>query len=318
MICRLTGMDVTNASMYDGATALAEAVLMACRARGLDRFAVSEGVNGAYLEVLRTYAWASSLEMEVVPVREGITDAGWFEGRAGNEFAACVFQSPNRYGLIEDARMLSAAAHEKGAYSIQTATEALSLALLARPGDCGVDIFAGEGQSFGNYPGFGGPLLGLLAAKKDFLRRMPGRLVGRTTDEKGREAFVLTLQAREQHIRREKATSNICSNEGLCALRAVIYLSLLGDNLRQLARLNHARASLLLRLLEAKGARRVFSGPFFNEFCVEIPDAETFRRLAADSGMLAGTAVAGMGNVLLMCATECTSPAQIERLAALL
>ncbi|HPA74056.1 MAG TPA: aminomethyl-transferring glycine dehydrogenase subunit GcvPA, partial [Spirochaetota bacterium] len=228
MICRFTALDVANASLYDGATATAEAVLMSLRSGDKNRVVVSDAVHPHYRALLRTYLWANGVELVEISSNGGITAPGDAAAALDADTAALVVQSPNFFGCIEDVAAHAAKAHAAKAHLIQVITEPLSLGLLKKPGEMGVDIACGEAQSLGNYVGFGGPMLGFMAAKAEFMRRMPGRLVGRTVDEQGREAYVLTLQTREQHIRRERATSNICSNEGLCALRAVIYLSMLG------------------------------------------------------------------------------------------
>ena len=219
-ICRLTGMDVANASMYDGATALAEAVLMSVHASGKRTVVAADTLHPHYRAVLDTYCGANGIEVRTVR-----NDAGVMGTPAGDVLdgaSAVIIQNPNFFGCVEDVAALASAARAAKAHGIVVVTEPHSLGLLAPPGKLGADIVCGEAQSFGNPAGFGGPALGMLAAKSEFMRRMPGRLVGRTVDAAGAEAYALTLQTREQHIRREKATSNICTNQGLCALRAVI------------------------------------------------------------------------------------------------
>ncbi|MGL4369572.1 MAG: aminomethyl-transferring glycine dehydrogenase subunit GcvPA, partial [Spirochaetota bacterium] len=270
MICRLTGMDIANASMYDGATSLAEAVLMTVRANCRKKILLCDDLHPHYRELLSTYAWAHGLELITQKNSDGVFSPGGCASACDETVSAVIVQNPNFFGCLCDIKALSCAAHAQGAFLIYTVTEPLSLALLKPPGELGADIVCGEGQSFGNPAGFGGPCLGILAAKDFFTRKMPGRLVGKTADSGGKEAYVLTLQTREQHIRREKATSNICSNEGLCALRAAIYLSLAGKNLRPLAQLNHAMTSYLKTRLSEKGILPVFSAPFFNECAVRV------------------------------------------------
>ena len=320
MICELTGMEVANASMYDGATSLAESVLMAVRAKKRDRVIVSRAVHPHYRQVLRTYCDAGDIRYEEAAFENGTTQPGEIDRLMDETTGAVVTQSPNFFGLIEDTASLSAAAGRGGAYSIAVVTEAMSLGLLKPPGKCGADIVCGEAQSFGSYPGFGGPQLGFLAVRGDLMRKIPGRLVGRSVDTDGREAYVLTLQTREQHIRRERATSNICTNEGLMALRSVIYLGLLGPRLRELALLNHRLASRLRQGLIQAGMSPVWEGPFFNEFAVRCPDIEGFSARMKEMGYIPGL---GLGqyydeysDCILFCATELLTPEEIDTLAA--
>lgn len=321
MICRLTGMDVANASLYDGASSLAEAVLLAVRTNNRRKVIICDSLHPSYREVLATYAWANDLTVETLKNNDGIFEA---DGSAAVDeaTAAVVVQNPNFFGCIEDAAKTAAIAHAHGALLIYVTAEPLSLGLLKKPGDCGADIVCGEAQGFGNPVGFGGPCLGLLAAKESFVRKMPGRLVGKTVDADGKEAYVLTLQTREQHIRRERATSNICTNEGLCALRAVIYLALAGNNLRPLAQLNHDLASYLKTRLSGKGFHPLFSRPFFNEFAVKIPSAEKVITACAERGFSFGVNLGRWypdyeGCVLLNC-TELNTPEQIDELVSIL
>jgi glycine dehydrogenase subunit 1 len=322
MICRLTGLDVANASMYDGATATAEAVLMSLRSGDKKNVVISGAVHPHYREVLRTYLWANGVELREAPAADGVTDAGGLSQIVDGGTAAVVVQSPNFFGCIEDMAALAGTAHAAKAHIIQVITEPLSLGLLKKPGELGVDIACGEAQGFGNYMGFGGPMLGFMAAKAEFMRRMPGRFVGRTVDEDGKEAYVLTLQTREQHIRRERATSNICTNQGLCALRAVIYLALLGDRVRDLAALNHRLAAWLRHRLGEKGFHGVFSAPYFNEFVVHVDGAKRLRDRLRGDGFQIGLALEdyypSMKDCLLVCATELNSPEEIDRLLSVL
>ncbi len=322
MIRRLTGMDVANASMYDGATALAEAVLMCTRTAGRSSVLVCDSVHPHYREVLATYAWANGLGLHTCPATGGTADADTAAALVGTDVAAVVIQSPNFFGCIEDVAAVASAAHTAGAFCICVVTEPLSLGLLQAPGSIGADIVCGEGQPFGNPVGFGGPLLGLLAAKKKFLRKMPGRLVGKTVDADGGEAYVLTLQTREQHIRRDKATSNICTNQGLCALRAAVYLSLAGGKLQELARLNHLLAGRLRSGLSQAGCELLFERPYFNEFAVRVPDARALQKKMREQGFLFGVCLGDYykdrDDALLLCCTELLAPADIDRALACL
>lgn len=322
MICRLTGMDVANASMYDGATALAEAVLMSVRSNGKNRALLCDSLHPHYRQVLKTYAWANDIHIVESKSSGGTWDIEKLKAEITGDTGALIAQNPNFFGCLEDVKALADAAHAVKANLIAVVTEPLSLGLLKAPGGLGADIVCGEGQAFGNPVGFGGPLLGLLAAKDEFLRKMPGRLVGRTLDAEGKEAYVLTLQTREQHIRRERATSNICSNEGLCALRAVIYLGLLGNRIRDLARVNHLLAGYLKNGLREKGFKAMFDRPYFNEFIVRCKNAkaitERLRENGFAMGLTLGDQYGGMEDCVLVCCTEMNSPRDIDEFLALL
>ncbi|MCX8123102.1 MAG: aminomethyl-transferring glycine dehydrogenase subunit GcvPA [Spirochaetes bacterium] len=321
-MCRLTGMDIANASMYDGATALAEAVLMAVRTTKKNKVLCSATVHPHYREVLATYAWGSDIVLQIVPYNNGITNLQELSHKIQNDVACVIVQSPNFFGVIEDVSKVSEIAHAHAALCIVTFTEAVSLGLLKSPGECGADIVCGEGQSLGNYPACGGPLLGVLACKKEFMRTIPGRLIGKTVDEQGREAYVMTLQTREQHIRRERATSNICTNEGLCALRATIYLSVVGNKLFDIAKLNHAVASYCLEQLVQLGYQRVFDAPFFNEFVIKINNAKDVRSRLIDHGYALGilldTYYPELSDCLLITTTECITKNDVDALVTLL
>ena len=231
LICQLTGMDISNASLYDGATSLAEAVLMSVRTNNKAKVVISDAVHPHYREVLDTYAWANDIEVKVNKSQQGITGPSSISSDLDDGVSAVIIQSPNFFGTIEDVEEFSKLLKDKKIFLIQVVADTISLGLLKRPAEMGVDIVCGEAMSFGNPTGFGGPCLGFVACQKNFMRRMPGRLIGKTTDSAGKPCFVLTLQTREQHIRRERATSNICTNQGLCALRAVIYMSSVGTKL---------------------------------------------------------------------------------------
>ena len=320
MICGLTGLEVANASMYDGASATAEAALMAMRATRRSRVVVAEGLHPHYREVLDTYL--DGLKAEVVTAPRGEDGRTAPPGALVDDATACVIvQQPNFLGTVEDLRSLSAAAKEHGALLVVTVSEALSLALLAAPGDCGADIVCGEAQSFGVPMSLGGPHLGFMATRKKLVRQLPGRLVGQTLDSEGRRGFVLTLSTREQHIRRERATSNICTNQGLCLLMATIYLALMGPRgLRQLAELNLAKAEYAKgRIAETPGLELAFAAPTFNEFVVKLPDsAAAAQDRARDAGCIAGLDLEPytpeLGPALLVCTTELTSREAIDRL----
>jgi glycine dehydrogenase subunit 1 len=321
-ICRLTGMDVANASMYDGATALAEAVFMSIRTSGRTGVIIPDSVHPHYRDVLKTYAWANDITITELPSVNGIIDSQKLQVALSDKMSAVVVQSPNFFGILESLTPLAEIAHKAGAHLIHLTTEALALSLLKAPGKCGADIICGEGLSFGNYPGFGGPALGILAAKEPFIRRMPGRLVGKSVDADGKTAYCLTLQTREQHIRRERATSNICSNEGLCALRASIYLSLLGNNLRALGKLNHDCSSYLKRKLAEIGITTKFFGPFFNEFVIQVGNPSAVITAMREKGFSIGVDLGrwypAYKDCILIACTELNTPASIDAMTSAL
>ncbi len=310
-MCRLTGMDVANASLYDGATALAESVMMSCKEKKKQKILVSQSVNPLYRKTLKTYCWAVDIEIIEIPCKDLVTDVEKAKALMDDSIANIVIQSPNFFGVIEDVSEITTTKNEKNIDLIFTVTEAVSLALLKTPHDQGADVVCGEAMSFGNYPSFGGPLLGFMCAKETYMRKVPGRLVGLTQDENGEPCFALTLQAREQHIRREKATSNICSNQGLIALRASIYLSLVGVKLGELATLNHSNASYLKECLESIGFTSPTEKPvtFFNEFVLKKP--EGFKSNTA-FGIDIGTWYPELKDCVLFCATEKNSKKSID------
>jgi len=326
-ICLLTGLDVANASLYEGASALAEALLMADRlSRGRRRAVLSAGIHPEYRETVRTYFANLHLEVEEVPLGDdGATDARALEAAVDANTFAVAIQSPNFYGIVEDWRVASAAAKRAGAQAIGVIAEAASLGLLAPPGEAGIDIACGEAQSLGVPMSFGGPLLGFLACRTAHQRQLPGRLVGETRDAEGRRAFCLTLATREQHIRRERATSNICTNQGLMALASNIHMSLLGkEGLREIALQSHAKAEYLKgQIAGLPGFRIPLSGPTFNEFVVEAPGpaAPLVSRLASE-GILAGVPLsrfhAGEPNRFLVAVTEMNTREEMDRLVAAL
>jgi glycine dehydrogenase subunit 1 len=314
MVCEITGMDVSNASLYDGATALVEAVNMA---RGGDRtrVLVSEGVDPRLVDTLRTYGRGSGYEPEVFDAEGGRGGTPVVE----SDVAAVVVQHPNVLGILEPASDLFSAAREGGARAIQV-FDPLSLGVLAPPGELGADIAVAEGQSLGNHLAFGGPYLGLIAARIGDVRRMPGRIVGETVDLDGAPGYVLTLQAREQHIRREKANSNICTNQTLMAIAATIYLGWLGpDGLAEVGRLSAAKASYAAaRLTEIPGVSLLHPrAPFFKEFALRVPGrADGLVERLVERGYLAGVPFAGAGDdVLLVAVTERRTREEIDGLA---
>jgi glycine dehydrogenase subunit 1 len=322
MMSRLTGMDLTNASMYDGATALAESVNMSIRANGLSDILVSSTINPLYRDVLETYAWSGGFNIITVGNSDGVTDPVQVKKMMTEKTGALVIQSPNFFGCIEDVSLYSEITGDSRINLIVTVTEALSLALLKAPGYCGADIVCGEAQSFGNYLNFGGPYAGYISAGSEFARKMPGRLVGKTVDSEGNPAFALTLQTREQHIRREKATSNICTNQGLVALRSAVYLSLMGNRLKEIAELNHGMMKYMEEKLKEKGIHKVFDKPCFNEFLIKIPDAGRAYDKLKNSGIIAGVKVKeyfqDIDESLLVCVTEMNSIESIDRYVSLL
>ena len=283
LVCELFGMDVANASLYDGATAVAEAALMAVRVAGTKRIAVARSVFGHFRRVLRTYSWAAGIEVIEVP----FAASGRLDRSAiPTGIAGLVTQSPNALGVIEDLDGLKA---QLGDALLVVAAHPLSLAVLASPGEFGADVVVGEGQPLGLPASFGGPLLGLFATRDRYLRQMPGRIAGRTVDADGREGYTMAVATREQHIRRERATSNICTNSALCALTATVYLAALGsEGLRELALLNLGKAHYLAEKLAAlPGHALAFDGPFFNEFVLRVPsDPRRIRTRLQDEGFL--------------------------------
>jgi glycine dehydrogenase subunit 1 len=296
-ICLLTGMDVANASLYEGASALAEAALLSCSYTGRDRVFVKEGLHPQYLEVMRTYCEGAELTL---------TD------KIDNNTACVIAQNPDFYGNVENLHYLAERAHRAGALFTTCIVEPTSLAILEPPGKYGADIVVGEGQSFGIPLSFGGPYLGFIAVKDFLLKKLPGRICGMTTDSRGNRGFVLTFQAREQHIRRERATSNITTNQALMALAATIYLALMGrSGLTRVAKLSYARAHLLNRKLEETDFRNLNSKPFYNEFVMRVPESagELESRLLK-KGILGGVNL-GEDN-LLICCTEMNSVQDID------
>lgn len=324
LICELTGMEVASASHYDGATATAEAALMACRLTRRHRIAVSGGVSPDTRRVLATYCSGPGVEMVTVPIDladggSGTTDPAAAAAALGDDVACLVAAQPNFYGQLEPMRELADVAHAAGAQLVAV-VEPTSLALLEAPGAYGADIVAAEGQPLGIPASFGGPYVGLMAARMSSVRQMPGRLVGATRDVEGRRGYVLTLQAREQHIRREKAASNICTNQALMALAATTYLAAVGpEGLREVAELSTIQARHLVTALEAAGlATRRFGGTYFAEVVVNLPNAAARHAELAADGIVAGYLLERdeplLRDTLLLATTELTTDDDIDRL----
>jgi glycine dehydrogenase subunit 1 len=303
MICQLTGMDLANASMYDGSTALAEAALMAARLTGKGGLLVARSVHPEYQEVLQTYAKNQGMPITVFDYdsETGAADLDDMERKLNDLTAAVIVQSPNFFGVVEDVNRAAAIAHRRGALLVMGFTEAVSLGILEPPP---ADIVAGELQSFAISPSYGGPYAGIIATREKFARQMPGRLVGETTDTHGKRAFCLTLATREQHIRREKATSNICTNQALIALMATVFMSVYGkQGLRELAEQNLAKAHYLAGKLKLR-----FSGPFFNEFVVFASQPDAINAVLLEKKVIGGLPLGRfypeLSDAMLLCATE--------------
>ena len=325
LMCELTGMDVANASMYDGASALGEAASMAADLTKRARIVVSAAVHPEYRQVLRTFT--SHLRIEVVDLAAGggITDPQDVQAALTDDTAALVIQSPNFFGCLEDGDALAKMAHARGALLVVAVAEPISLGLVRPPGEYGADIVIGEGQALGNALNFGGPYLGMIATREAFVRRLPGRLVGRTVDTEGRPGYVLTLQTREQHIRRARATSNICTNESLNALVAAVYLSTLGrQGIQHVAELNARKAHYARqRIASLRGYRVAFDAPTFNEFVVRCPlsPEEINRRLLEQrilGGLPLGRFYPELNDGWLVCVTESRTREEIDQLVGYL
>lgn len=322
MIASILGMDVSNASMYEGATAVAEACLLALRYTKKRKIVISKTINPQYRDVIRTYV---DCVIEVKWDETGGTDLKDLETKVDDDTACVVIQSPNFFGVIEDVELQSSLAHKHNALMVVTFTEALAFGLIESPGKLGADIAAGEGQSLGLPLSFGGPYIGLFAVKQPLFKSMPGRIIGQTRDSKGRRCYCLTFAAREQHIRRARATSNICTNQGLCAIAVAIYLSLLGKvGFQRLARYNHYRAEKLKEILKRSGkVVETFSGPTFNEFVVRlVEDSKTFVQRCLQGGIVPGLQLdqfyPELKNCLLITVTEQNSDQDFEKLERML
>jgi Glycine cleavage system protein P (pyridoxal-binding), N-terminal domain len=310
MICELTGMDVSNASVYDGATAAAEAAAM-CRDRKRHVTLVSATTNPETINVVRTYCYGTGDEMKIVPAKDGVTDMDALKEMLTADVASFYVQQPNFNGLFEDCTALGEAVHAAGAQYIMGCNP-IALGIMKTPAECGADIAVGEGQPLGMPISFGGPYLGYMASTTKMMRKLPGRIVGETVDNKGERAYVLTLQAREQHIRREKASSNICSNEALCAMTAGLYLAVMGpDGLAQAATQSMSKAHYLAaELCKLPGVEMVYGGEFFDEFLVTMPKAEEVLAALKKENILGGLPVEGG---MLWCATEKVTKAVLDK-----
>ncbi len=324
LVCQLTGMDVANASMYDGSTAMAEAVLMAERVTKRSRVLVSAAVHPEYLQVAETYVAHAGIELGRLEVDEASGRTTLDAAALEKDVAAVVIQSPNFYGCVEDLKAFADEVHAAGALLVVVVTEAASFGLLRSPGACGADIVVAEGQSFGVPASFGGPYVGLFATREKYARQIPGRLAGIAFDKQGRRGFVLTLATREQHIRREKATSNICTNEGLIALAATIYMTALGRRgLQEVAEQCAQKAAYARKQIAGiEGFSLPYSAPVFNEFVVRAPSdaAALLRRLAEQHNVTGGLALSRYSperpNDFLVCVTETNKRADIDALVA--
>ena len=319
-ICRLTGMEVANASMYDGATAAAEAAIMAMRINGRDKLVVSQTLNPIYREVIQTYVSGREVEIVTAPMKDGVTDLERLKDLVDDGTACVLVSQPNFFGLLEDVETAGEIVHAVGGVFIMN-VDPISQAVLKRPSECGADIVVGEGQPLGVPLSFGGPLLGFFAARKELARQMPGRISGRTRDVDGKTGFTLILQTKEQHIRREKATSNICTNQALCATAAAVYMTLLGkQGLKQVALLSMENAhNLREKIVGTDGYEPYFEGPFVREFAIRtpIPAQDVILSMLDKSilpGIDAGRWYQGMDNCLIVAATEKRTDEEIDRL----
>ena len=322
LICQLTGMDIANASLYDGASGAAESVLMAHRLQKKPKVLVLSSVHPEYKRVVNTYIKNMEIQIEEIPfTEEGTVDFDHLQDKMDDNVSAILCQSPNFFGVIEDLKKISEIAHEFKALSAVMITEPLSLGLLQTPGELGADIVSGEAQSFGIPVSFGGPHIGFMACSMDFVRQFPGRIAGQTKDLEGRRGFVLTLSTREQHIRRERATSNICTNQAWCALRTTIFLETLGKKgLREMAVQNIQKAKYIAEgLSKIQGIYPKFSGRFFNEFVLEFERPwEKIRRHLLENKIIGGLSLENyypeLKNCALFCVTEKHTKAEIEKL----
>jgi glycine cleavage system P protein (glycine dehydrogenase) subunit 1 len=326
VMCNITGMDVSNASVYDSATGATEAMLLGLRAqKKRNKVLVSEGLHPHAIKVMRTYTAASDVEFVTIPIgADGRTDQDALKAALDDNTAVVHFQQPNFFGVLEDAQTLSDIIHENKSL-VAVNVYPISLGMVAPPGEYGADIAIGEGQCLGNGLGFGGPYLGIFTATKKLLRQMPGRISGETVDKEGQRGYVLTLQTREQHIRREKATSNICTNQGLNALAAVIYMALIGkEGFKQLSELCYHKAHYLHdKISKETKLKPVYDSPFFNEFVVETPiPAKELRDKLADQGILGGINMErffdGMENHLMIAVTETRSKDELDKFVEVL
>ncbi len=313
MICELTGMDVSNASVYDGATAAAEAAAM-CRDRKRRVTLISAAAHPDVIQTVKTYCYGTNDELRIVPCKDGKTDLEALKEMLTPEVASFYVQQPNYYGQFEDAEAMGELVHAAGAMYVMGCNP-IALGVMKTPRECGADVAVGEGQPLGMPLSFGGPYLGFMAATQKHMRKLPGRIVGETVDSKGERAYVLSLQAREQHIRREKASSNICSNEALCALTAGLYMAAMGPNgIAEAAKQSMAKAHYLAKELCAiEGVSLRYSGEYFHEFVTELPKADEVLKALEEADILGGLPVEGG---ILWCATEKVSKAQLDKAVA--
>ena len=318
-VALITGMEVANASMYDGATSCAEAVLMACRVTRRKKAVISGNLHPHYRDV--THTTLQFTEFETIDLPSAVSGEESFDDHIGSDIACVVVQNPDFFGRLHDLSVLAEKCHASGALLVVAVNEVVSLGAITSPGEMGADIVAGEGQSIGVQLSYGGPYVGLLATRQKFVRQMPGRLCGQTVDQDGKRGFVLTLSTREQHIRREKATSNICTNAGLCSLAFTIHMSLLGENgLTKLASLNHSQAVTLAEKLEVIDGVEILNDSFFNEFTLRLPmNAASAVEKLGEKGILGGVPVSRlipddpeMTNLLLVAATETCSASDMD------
>ena len=316
LICELTGMDISNAGMYDGASATAEAILMSCRKNKLTKAIVSDTINPLYLNVIKVYTEDAGIELITVPAQEGSTDIDYLSTVIDDKTSCVVIQSPNYYGIIEDCFEIEKLVRKSPKALFITVNDPISLAILNAPSEYNADIVTGEGQALGNKPYYGGPLFGFLACKLDLARNLPGRIVGETVDANGDRAYCLTLQAREQHIRRDKATSNICSNEALCCLAATIYMCLLGKNgLREIAELSMKNSHYLANEInKIEGLSIAYNKPFFKEFAIktQMSPTELINNLSKNN-IFAGIPIEDR-SLLLIAVSETKTKQEIDNL----
>lgn len=320
LICQLTGMEVTNASMYDGSTALVEGAVMACNITRRSRVLISSTVNPIYRQVLHTYFSSRNYKVEELPMEAGKTDLSKLKENIGEETGALIVQTPNFFGLLENLQGVAELLHQQGGLLLML-TDPLSLPVIKTPAEIDADIVVGEGQSLGSPPSFGGPLLGFLATREKYLRRLPGRVVGETTDKNGKRGFVLTLQTREQHIRREKATSNICTNQALNALAAAVYLVTLGPRgLRDVAEQCLQKAAYAReKISKLSGHQIAFPGTYFKEFPVILPAETTvLNKKLLNKKIIGGLDLSKyypeLHNTMLLCVTEKRTRGEIDLL----
>lgn len=319
VICNLTGMDSTNASVYDGATAAIEAALMACRVTKRKKIVIAKNVNPEILAVCKTYTWGANIELGYIDHKNGVVDINELKKQINNETACFVISNPNFLGCIENVEEIAKTVHDKGALLVSS-VDLISLAILKSPKELGVDIALGDGQALGNYPNYGGPHVGFISCLKEYIRQLPGRIVGLTKDKNSNRAFTLTLQTREQHIRREHATSNICTNQSLNALAVLVYLTYMGPyGLKKIAEISLNRAHYLANELikAAKTCKLAFNSPFFNEFVLELPiSSKEFIDKLSEKNILPGLDLNGLDgyktNQILVTVTEMNSMKQID------